>query len=48
MPREPWAPDPTKIVDGSPGFTWIEPMPRPAKYCVPIGPDQWSLPSFDL
>ena len=38
MPREPWAPEPTKIVVESPGLTWIEPMPRPAKYCVPIGP----------
>ena len=38
MPREPWAPEPTKIVDGSPGFTWIDPMPRPLKYWAPIGP----------
>src|SRR6266498_4479639 len=40
MPRDPCAPDATKIVDESPGFTWIEPMPRPLKYCAPIGPFQ--------
>jgi hypothetical protein len=48
MPREPCAPDATKTVDESPGLTWIEPMPRPLKYCWPSGPLQWSPPSFDL
>ena len=48
MPREPWAPLATKIVDELPGLTSIAPMPRPLKYWAPIGPFQWSPPSFEL
>src|ERR1044072_3009415 len=47
MPREPCAPLATKIVDGLPGFTWIESMPRPLKYCSPSC-FQCSPPSVDL
>ena len=48
IPRDPCAPEATKTVDESPGFTAIEPMPRPLKSSAPSGPDQWSPPSFDL
>src|SRR4051794_30521051 len=47
IPREPCAPLATKIVDELPGFTWIESMPRPLKYCAPRCV-QCSPPSFDL